>query len=125
MARYRKPGKLNIVSVALFVGLVALIYGGIYFGPAYWRKYQISEVLDEAANQCRGRFVPDGSRLEKIEQKARKQILALGVEDDATRVQVDIRPKEVRVSADYQEVIHHPLIKRTTILRFQPELVRP
>lgn len=124
MAHYSKPSKVNLVSVLFFAGLVSLVYGGIFFGPAYWRKFQVSEVLDEVANKCRGNRVPNEDRIEEIKQKARQQILALGVEDQGARVYVQMRPKEVTVSADYKEVIRHPLINRTTTLHFRPELTR-
>lgn len=125
MAHYRKPGKLNLVSVLIFLVLASLVYGAIFFGPAYWRKFQVSEVLDEAASKCRRKNrVPNAEQMEQIRAEARQQILAKGVDDERVTVEIVIRSDHVTVSADYEEVIHHPLIKRTTTLRFRPEITR-
>ena len=121
---YGQPSRINFVSMTFFVALAAAIYGGIQYGPAYWRKYKVQEVLDEFANKCRGRRTPDGAVVRSYEEAAARSIEALGI-PAPVRVRVTIEDTQVVVAADYTEVIVHPLIKRSSRIEFHPTIERP
>ncbi len=124
MASYKKPSKINIVSLALLLAFLSGVYFVIQYGPPYWREYKVKEILDEVANKCRGNRVPDGDQIVRLEEKAEKKIHAMGVEDGGLRVRIDLSSREVHVSATYREVVHHWLVKKVSTMNFTPEIVR-
>jgi len=124
MASYKKPRKINIVSLALLLAFLSGAYLVIQYGPAYWRQYKVKEILDEVANKCRGNRVFDDDKINNLEEKAEKKIHAMGVEDGGLRVRIDISSREAHVSATYREVVHHWLVKKVSTMNFTPEIVR-
>lgn len=125
MARYKQPSKLNAVSVILLLALLSALYVGIKFGPPYYRKYQVKEILDDVASKCRAKNRQVSSEvLEQLERGAEKKILAAGVEDGGVRVRVTVTEADVTVQATYREVVRHWLISRTTTMNFAPQIER-
>lgn len=125
MARYKQPSKINGVSIVLLLALLAAVYAGIKFGPPYFRKYQVKEILDEVASKCRAKNRQvSAEQLDQFERDAEKKILATGVEDGAVRVRVTVTDRDVSVQATYREVIRHWLVSRTTTLNFAPLIER-
>jgi len=120
---YKQPRKLNPVSLFFFLlGFVA-IYGLIQFGPPYWRKWSIKEVLADAANRIYPRrFNATDDFISQVERETTKKIRAAGVQDPSLRVEISVA-KGVRITAaaDYREVIRHPLVNKTTTLVFRPQ----
>lgn len=122
--RYAKPGKLNIVSFVLLAAGISALYSAVQFGPPYYRKWQAKGVLSEAANKLYPKRRLDMNQISGFINGVRKETLeklhALGIEDTTMTVQISKDANQVGVRAVYSERIVHPLVGKTTILRFRP-----
>ena len=47
---YKRPSKINVVSVLVILVLLAGLYSLIQFGPPYWRKWKVKEILSSSAS---------------------------------------------------------------------------
>jgi hypothetical protein len=122
MARYKRPKKLNLVSLLLALLGLALLYAGVMAGPCYWRRWQVKRVLDDTAMKIyRFRRDPHGATFENARSRAAEQIRGLGVRDPSLRIFIEQSPSEIRVGAEYRELIQHPLVDKVTTLNFKPE----
>jgi hypothetical protein len=118
---YKRPSKINAVSVLVAVVLLAGLYSLIQFGPPYWRKWKVKEILSSSASQAfKRRRHPDEEILQKIKDDTVREIHAAGVDDPSVRVTIDINEQQATVAAEYHERINHPLVKKTTMLTFRP-----
>jgi hypothetical protein len=43
--KYKKPSSFNFVSVIMLLALVAGVYGAWKFGPVYYNRYKVDEIL--------------------------------------------------------------------------------
>ena len=126
--RYSQPRRLNIVSTILLLAAGAGVYWVIQFGPPYLRHWKSKGILSEAANSIyprRGRLFGSGAKelMDEVGMETEKKLRAIGVLDPKLEAKVVVVKNEVTVSADYIETIDHPVIKKTTILRFTPSFV--
>jgi hypothetical protein len=121
---YKKPRKLNFVSVLVILILLSLFYVLIQFGPPYWRKWKAKEALSESASKVYGkRYVSDEAAapfLEQVQQQTMAKLRDFGIEDPDLKVNVIKDSEEITVEAEYMERIKHPLIGKYTNLRFRP-----
>jgi len=122
VSSYKQPRKLNFVSMLFLLAGLAGVYSLIQFGPPYWRKWKVKEVLSEAANKVYPkRMNTDGEFVRQTEKVTVREIRAAGVEDPGLRVEIRLEPR-VRITAlaEYDEVIRHPLVGKSTTLHFRP-----
>jgi hypothetical protein len=126
MARYQQPRRINIVSLILLLAVGGGIYATVQFGPAYWRMWQVKEILSDTAS----RFMSnptlakgDGRYLSDIRDQAADRVRAL-VRDTKATVSLALEGGEVKVAASYAEVVKHPYVAKITVLRFNPSVVR-
>jgi hypothetical protein len=121
---YDKPRRVNAVSVIIFLMLAAALYAAVQFGPPYYRKWKSSGILSEAANRVYPkRNVPaDASSefFEKVRGETAARLRELGIGDPGLRVLIEASPARVGVSAEYVEIIKHPLVGKITTLSFAP-----
>lgn len=121
---YKKPRKLNFVSILVILVLFSIVYSVIQFGPPYWRKWKSKEILSECTSKIYvKRFVPTDTLspfLEKVQQEAMKKLRSIGIEDPGLKVNLHKDDEEIMAEAEYVERIKHPLIGKYTNLRFRP-----
>jgi hypothetical protein len=115
MARYKRPRRLNVVSLLIFGALAAGVYAAVVFGPHYYRSYEVREILGDAASHLAAR---PGQDTYDLRYKVEQRIRAAGVEDPAVRVDFDVTEARVTALAEYEVIVEHPLTHRTTTLRF-------
>jgi len=124
MSSYKKPGKINVVSVLIFLALAAAAYAGVRFGPPYYRKWKVKSVLDETTVEYIARRARGASFAKQLEEKAERKISALGVADPGLRVQIYDRDREVTTTCSYRVVINHPFVNKATTLNFNLQVTR-
>lgn len=118
---YKRPSKINVVSILITLILLSGLYALIQFGPPYWRKWKVKEVLSSSASQAfKLRRQPSEEVLSKIKEDTAQKIRAAGVDDPSVRVIIDVNEQQATVRAEYREQINHPLVKKTTTLTFRP-----
>jgi hypothetical protein len=123
-AAIRKPRKINPVSVTFFVVLFGLIYGAIQFGPPYYRKWKVKEVLSVTANAVYPKRMATGSALQtfinELQKKAMQDLRGVGITDPSLRITIIKQQDDVVATADYKEIIKHWGVDKTTTLAFRP-----
>ena len=126
---YKQPSRINAVSILVIGALVAAAYGALMFGPAYWRKYKVKEILDQSAHAMyprrRGGGDDQAQFRDQLRDRTIAQIRAAGVADKDIRVNVAVLSDRIRVEADYNEIISHPLVGKQTVLHFAPTVDLP
>ena len=124
MGRYKKPNKINIISSIVFLALAALVYVTVQFGPVYYRKWQAKAVIGKLANKIYSKRRVVGEEEEEIIEQAQaralKRLRRIGIKDTNIELEIEKNNDWVMVKAAYREVIHHPLIDKTTKLQFYP-----
>jgi hypothetical protein len=128
MAVYGAPRKLNSVSVLL---LLATIAGGYWlwrFFPAYWDSWTVDHILSETAHavyKLNHLNEPERTKtLQELLEKTRADIIKKGnvVEDHDHPLTVNLDfPDEnfAVVTAEYEVVVTHPYVHKTTTLHFK------
>jgi hypothetical protein len=124
---YKKPRKVNPVSVIVVTVVLAVLYSLVQFGPPYWRKWKVKGILSESANRIypRRRHQEESLNpfLDEVKGETEEQIFGAGVEDPELEVFIEVDEVEITVSAQYKERINHPLIGKATVLNFNPQNV--
>ena len=124
MANYKQPRKFNPVSAVILAVLLALVYGAVQFGPSYWRKWKVKEIVDGIANKCVSIALWTPERMAALRTKSLAKIKAAGIKDPALRLSIESPGRnKCTVSAEYVETIIHPLVGQTTKLTFRPFIV--
>ena len=122
--QYKKPRRINAVSVIIFLVLAAAAYAAVQFGPPHYRKWKASGILSEAANKVypKRMVAPDAVAdfVEKIRTETAAQLRELGIADPGLRVTINLNPKRISVGVEYVEIIKHPFVGKITTLSFAP-----
>jgi hypothetical protein len=123
MARYVKPRKFNIVSFLLLLIAAAGIYSAVQFVPPYYRKWKAQGVISEAANKVYPRRMLEGGGetfITQIRDETERQLRDIGIKDPTLRITIEKSLAQVSVSAEYIEIVKHPLVNKQTTMTFRP-----
>lgn len=123
MTDYAQPRRLNAVTITLLILALAAGYWLWRFFPAYFDGWTVDHILREAAartyklNQMNE---PERSKalkamLDKVRSDIQKQA---SVTDPDLTVNLDILDNDSTLSADYNVVVTHPIVTKTTTLHF-------
>lgn len=92
--RYRKPRKVNWVSLLILGGLVVAGYLAWLYGPVYWQRYKVDEILSDVAFKSQDLGGTDGTGQEELEaqriDEARTRIQALGIAPEGHEEDLDV-----------------------------------
>ena len=111
---YKKPRKINVVSLLIVAVVVGGGYFGWFFGPVYLQRYHVDRVLTDIGYRAIDLPALTGDPAIELEAKllgeARQQIKDLGVAtENETDLEVYFDPAYKNVVADYQVVITPPV----------------
>jgi hypothetical protein len=123
MATYGQPRRLNTVTVVMILMGLAAGYWVWRFFPFYFDGWSVDHLLKEAASKTyRINMIPEPGRstqLKALVDKVREDIIKqANVTDPDLVVNVDLEGNNAAVSADYNVIVTHPLITKTTTLHF-------
>jgi len=123
MADYGQPRRLNALTGFMILCGLAAGYWLWRFFPAYFDGFTVDHILKETASATyklsRLGEPERGKQLKILLDKARADIIKQGnVSDPELTVNLDLDAANVVVSADYSVIVSHPLINKTTTLRF-------
>lgn len=109
--KYKKPRRINIISVTL-VGLLALGgYAAYLYVPLYLTKHDAYRVLEETGSKVAGRpafYEDDGAALDELRMQMQRQIKGLGVDDPQLETWIEFEGKQVHLGVLYSETIEWP-----------------
>jgi hypothetical protein len=108
---------LNWVTLLVLGILVGGGYAAVKFGPVYFTRYKVDEVLTDIAFQAIDLRMASADVRYTQEQalldKARERITSLGV--DGEELAVYFEPDLSSVHADYSVVVTHPALDPTRL----------
>ncbi|MGI5864190.1 MAG: hypothetical protein ACOX6T_19340, partial [Myxococcales bacterium] len=124
-------GATNMLWLA---GLLALVYFGIMYVPAYVEAYQVKQVLREAVNLAYRE--PNDDKVRTFIQNKCKQIgshyeIRDGEErnlpgivllDDHVFVNRDTSEQTIVLQVEYEKYIYFPFTKKQRVLQFSPSV---
>ena len=123
MVNYGQPRRLNVLTTFMILCGLAAGYWLWRFFPAYFDGWTVDHILKETASATyklsRLGEPERGKQLKILLDKARADIIKQGnVSDPELTVNLDLDAANVVVSADYSVIVSHPVINKTTTLRF-------
>ena len=123
MATSYGPRKLNAVTVVMILMALAAGYWVWRFFPVYFDGFTVDHLLKEAASRTyRLNMLNEPERTKQLKalvDKTRADIhKQANVSDPDLLVDLNIDGNNVAVSADYNVIVTHPLVRYTTTLHF-------
>jgi hypothetical protein len=121
---YRKPGKINIVSITLLLIVGALVYVGLALWPAVSLRLRVkSELEDVLPNLWRVNLRPeDYARQEILRMKTEllKKLPELGVRDKKLEVVFERGKKRVAIEARFSTTVTFPVLNKVRTFQLAP-----
>ena len=110
--KYKRPRKINPVSVSLTLIALLLIYLGYQYVPLKMRKGEAYRVLDETASKFAGRksrYFEDPDSLVMLRGQLAQSLRLVGIKDPNMEHWIEIDSKhQVRFGVVYSEWITWP-----------------
>ena len=126
---YKRPRRINVVSVFLLLVAIGAGYAGYKFIPVYWQARKVDQVLEEekmaAVSFHRLREELRATSADVIVGKAVTRLYEMGIEDQVDQpLQVWFSPDYTELNARYQVVVRHPF-EKSTVLTFDRHVSLP
>src|SRR5438105_1332127 len=115
------PGRFNVVTLLMLVGLAAIGYGLWKFFPVYWTAWGVDHVLaDGGAKAYQISRLPQAARTQRREEliaDLRQKVVELGIVDPQMTVSLDfVGTERVDVGCEYRAIVVHPYVNRYTVV---------
>ena len=108
---YRKPRRINLVSVTLVLALALGAYAAYQFLPLYFQKQEVYRVLQETGSAFsgkRGLYVEEPRARETLRRKMENDIRNVGVDDPDLETWIEVDGTEARFGAVYSKWVDWP-----------------
>lgn len=123
--QYKKPRRLNIVSVSLFLVLCACAYIAAGFWPAYSLRANVKNELEDALPTVwKMNLRPDAvSRptLTALKKSLLEKLHKMGVKDDKLDVIFQRGKARVGIEARYTSIVEFPGWSKKFVMTFTPK----
>lgn len=110
--RYKRPRKLNVVSLSLLAAFVSAVVVASEYLPMYLRKQEAYRVLDETSSTFAGqkhRYLKDPASLEQLTHKMAAELRRLGIDDPDMEHWIEPENDHtIRFGVVYTEVLTWP-----------------
>lgn len=109
--KYKKPRRINVVSVTIVAILVVLGVIAWEYVPLYITKSEAYRVLEEFSSTFAGRdslYTQDKQARESLRLKMDKELRLAGVDDYEMESWIEVEGKEVRLGVVYSKYIEWP-----------------
>jgi hypothetical protein len=109
--KYKKPRKINPVSVGLVLALSFIGYLAYQFVPLFLLKQEAYRVLEEHGSKYAGRYTfyrSDPKNLETLRRLMNTELRRVGVTDPQMESWIEIDGPEVRFGCVFSERLHWP-----------------
>jgi hypothetical protein len=110
--RYKRPSRINIVSVSLLLIAAFIAYLAAQYLPLYLRKQEAYRILDETSSQFAGqknRYLASPPHLEQLSQRMANDLRRIGISDPEMEHWIEIDDKHtVRFGVIYTETVTWP-----------------
>ncbi len=109
--RYRKPRRLNIVSITLLAMVTLAGYLATQYIPSFLLKHDVYRVLEETSSHFAGRkayYLADAKAREHLRDTMLSDLRRVGMDDPESEVWIEVEGVEVRFGALYSRWIVWP-----------------
>ena len=109
--KYKKPARINIVSVTIVLAIAIVVLLGWKYIPVYVAKQEAYRVLEEYGSQFMSRkslYLEDANARDQLERKMTNDLRTAGVTDPAAEVWIEVDGHEVVLGVAYVETIEWP-----------------
>lgn len=109
--KYKKPRKVNAVSIALALAAALLIYLGYQYLPLFLQKQEAFRVLEETGSAFSGRrayYVKDARALEGLRLSMENDLRRVGIKDPDLEAWIEPDDREMTFGAIYSIFIEWP-----------------
>jgi len=109
--KYRKPRRINVVSVTIVAILVVIGVIAWEYIPLYITKNEAYRVLESTGSTFAGRdayYTEDKNARESLRLKMDKELRLAGVDDHEMESWIEIEGKELKVGVVYSKFIEWP-----------------
>ena len=106
--RYKRPRKINVVSVSLVLLLAIAGYLTVTYLPLYLQQHEVHRVLEEHGSILASRkayYLQHPEHREDLRKKMEGEIRRLGVGDPQLETWIEIDPSEARLGAFYTDTV--------------------
>lgn len=110
--KYKRPRKINFVSVSIVAVLAFAAYMLSQYLPLYLRKQEAYRVLDETSSQFAGqknRYLASEPHLLQLQQRMGNDLRLVGIDDPEMEHWIEVDNKStVRFGVIYSETVTWP-----------------
>ena len=109
--KYKKPSRINVVSVTLALALALGALLAWQYVPLYLLEQEVYRVLEETGSVFAGRkgfYMGDDAARDELRAKMERELRALGIEDPAAETWIEVEGREVRLGIAYGKWIEWP-----------------
>ncbi|MEM6296124.1 MAG: hypothetical protein AAGA54_32935 [Myxococcota bacterium] len=109
--KYKKPRRINIVSVVLVSIIALLVYLGWQFFPLFMQKQEAYRVLEETGSAFSGRrgfYVESRDETEALRRRMENDLRRAGVQDPDLETWIEFEEGEASFGAVYSIFIEWP-----------------
>lgn len=110
--KYKKPSRINVVSVTLALALVVGAVLAWEYVPLFLLKQEAYRVLEETSSTFAGRkghYLEDEGAREELRMHMTRELRSLGILDPAAETWIEVEGHEVRFGIVYGMWIEWPL----------------
>lgn len=109
--QYKKPRRINVVSVTLVLLLLLAGYAAWQWAPLYFRRHEAYRILQETGSKMAGRagfYEEDADAREDLRRTMQRQLVDVGIDDPKIETWIEIEGKELRLGVVYSAFIEWP-----------------
>jgi hypothetical protein len=109
--KYKKPRRINIVSVTLVLLLLVGGYAAYQYLPLYFMRHEAHRILQETASTVAGRagyYEQDTAAREDLRRTMQRNLKSIGIVDPAMETWIEFEGKEVRFGVVYSAWVEWP-----------------
>jgi hypothetical protein len=111
--KYKKPRKINAVSIGLVFALLVIVYLTYQYLPLFLLRQEAYRVLDEISSEytaTAGRFMAEDAELDKLTAKLSRELRRVGVRDPDMEHWIEPNGEnEVAIGVIYSDYIEWPM----------------
>lgn len=109
--KYKRPRKINLVSVTLGSITALIVYLGYQYLPNYLLEQEAYRVLEETASHFYGsrmRYLANPDLIENLRRRMHNEMRLMGVDDPDSESWIEVDDHEVRFGIIYSKWITWP-----------------
>ena len=109
--QYKKPRRINVVSVTLVLLLALAGYAAWQWAPLYFERHEAYRVLQETGSKIAGRagyYEQDAQAREDLRKTMQRQLVDVGIEDPRMETWIELEGKELRLGVVYSAWFEWP-----------------